>query len=61
MNAERFGIVFEPLDLRRHVQLVATLEVDDAVSLLVPAAAETNRDTAVCYARPTRTCPRSAP
>ena len=36
-------IVFEPLDLRRHIAL-ATLEVDDAIGLLVPTTAETNRD-----------------
>ena len=35
-------IVFEPLDLRRHVELAA-LEVDDAVGLLVAAAAEARR------------------
>ena len=38
-------IVLEALDLGRHVDLL-TLEVDDAVSLLVAAAAETHGDTA---------------
>jgi hypothetical protein len=42
-------IVFEPLDLGRHVEL-APLEVDLAVALLVSAAAEARRDAAVIVA-----------
>ena len=39
------GIVFEPLDLGRNIEL-APLEVDDAIGLLVAAAAETHGDPA---------------
>ena len=35
-------IIFEPLDLRRRIELAA-LEVDDAIGLLVAAAAEARR------------------
>ena len=39
MRARTVGIVFDGRDLRRNARLVA-LEIDDAVSLLVPAPDE---------------------
>ena len=44
-------IVFQPLDRRRHVEL-APLEVDDAVGLLVTAAAEPHGDRGRVLLRP---------
>ncbi len=44
-EARPVGVVFQPLDLAGDVELAA-LEVDDAVRLLVTAAAETHGDAA---------------
>ena len=44
-EARAVGIVFQPLDLGRDIEL-ATLEVDDAIGLLVTAAAEAHGDPA---------------
>ena len=49
MRAVRFGIVLDRRDLGRDADLVA-LEVDDAVALLVAAAAEARGDAAVVVA-----------
>ena len=43
------GIVFEPFDLGRHVEL-ATLEVDDAIGLLMAAATKAHGDAAMVVA-----------
>ena len=44
-EARAVGIVFQPLDLARDIEL-APLEVDDAIGLLVAAAAEAHGDPA---------------
>ncbi len=45
MKLVRFGIVLQPLDLAGDIELAA-LEVDDAIGLLVAAAAEANGNAA---------------
>ena len=47
MNAVRFGSYSIRSTFAAIAQLSATLEVDDAVGLLVAAAAEADRDAAV--------------
>ena len=51
MKAGAVGIIFQPLDGRRHVEL-APLEIDDAIAALMPAATEPDGDPAVLLRPP---------